>query len=265
MNRGFKQTIKRFVPNSVVSSVVKGRTLFNVVRHFGGVHPRECPICRYKGYFFAYGQPLRMDYTCPKCRSIARHRQHYLLLQKHPEWINDKVILHFAAEPCFVADYTARAKKYLRADLEPSASEIQVDIQQINCPDDFIDTIVCHNVLEHVADDRKALSEIYRVLRPGGIALLSAPVIDAWDHTYEDPTITGFWERDRHFNQWDHVRYYGRDFRERINAPGFELTMNVAVEPDVSRYGLDRGETIFIGRKPSINGTKINAAHSHDF
>ena len=251
MQRSLVAKIKRVIPEPVIGKVKKWRTMYNVVREFGGRHPRECPICDYKGLFFAYGVPLQFDSCCPRCRSIGRHRQHHLLVQVNPQWIDDKVVLHFAPEPCFVKEYEKRARRYLRADYDPAPGEVQVDAQNMVFPDGSIDTIICHNVIEHVPSDRRALAEMFRVLKPGGVALITAPVIEAWANTYENPRISTFRDRDLHFNQWDHFRLYGQDFRDRLREPGFELSLDVATEPDVSRYGLDRGETIFVARRPS--------------
>ena len=104
-------------------------------------------------------------------------------------------------------------------------------------------------MLEHV-DDRRALAEMFRLLVPGGIAFVMTPVVEGWAETYENPAITQPRDRLLHFGQNDHVRLYGRDIRDRIRAAGFELSEFVAVEPDVARYGLVRGETLFIARRP---------------
>ena len=88
------------------------------------------------------------------------------------------------------------------------------------------------------------------MLRPCGVALLSAPLIDAWDDTYENPSIVTPQERDLHFNQDNHYRIYGRDLYDRIRSVGFGLDVDIAKEPEVHRHALERGETIFIATKP---------------
>ena len=91
-----------------------------------------------------------------------------------------------------------------------------LDIQAIAVPDASYDCVVCSHVLEH-ADDAKALCEIYRVLKPGGVALIMLPVIEGWATTYENPAVTSPEDRKkRHYGQADHVRYYGADMRNRI-------------------------------------------------
>ena len=109
--------------------------------------------------------------------------------------------------------------------------------------------MVCSHVLEHV-NDRKALRELKRILRPSGTAILMVPIVEGWDTTYEDPSVSSPEGRDLHFGQSDHIRFYGRDFRDRVRDAGFELTEFTAEEPDVSRYGLLRGDKVFFARRP---------------
>jgi SAM-dependent methyltransferase len=99
-------------------------------------------------------------------------------------------------------------------------------------------------------NDTLALAELFRLLKPGGKAIVSSPIVEGWAETYENPAVLTTTERLIHFGQQDHVRFYGRDLRDRIRAAGFDLTEVTAVEPDVLTYGLIRGETLFIARKP---------------
>lgn len=250
-NRNLRFRIKRYLPDTVISQVVKWRSYAQIIAAMRGRHPRQCPICGFEGYFRPCGiQPVVMDGGCPKCRSAGRHRQHHLLVERHPEWIDGKHVLHVAPEPCFVQDYTRRTAHYVRGDYDPAPDEVKVDLQEINFPDAWFDLVICHNIIEHVPDDVRALQEIHRVLRSGGVALLSAPMIDAWEHTYENPAITVPKQRDLHFNQDDHYRIYGRDLYDRIRSVGFDLSVDVAREPEVHKHALERGETIFIAVKP---------------
>jgi SAM-dependent methyltransferase len=247
MRRGLKALLPRKVIDQLVL-VELGATAFRAVR---GRHPRECPICGYHGLFWAKGrQPMVMDGLCPKCHSVGRHRQQQLLIDRHPDWLDGRKVLHFPPEPCFDRRYAERIAAsggtYERAAYRPRRGETQADLQAMPYPDASFDTLICNNVLEHVADDNQALREIARVLRPGGRALLTVPLFDAWEHTYEDPSITSDAGRDLHFNKDDHLRLYGRDFRDRLVRAGLAFSTYVATEPEVSRFGLERGETIFI-------------------
>ncbi len=246
-----RRRLKALLPRSIIDQLVLFELSSQVFRDFRGRHPRECPICGFHGLFWAKGrQPLIFDGLCPRCHSIGRHRQLQLLVQRHPGWIDGQRVLHFAPEPCFDRRFSERLSatggEYVRADFQPRKGETQVDLQDIPFPDGAFDTVICNNVLEHVPDDRKAMREIARVLKPQGRALLTVPLYDAWEQTYENPAITTPEGRDLHFNKDDHLRLYGRDFRDRLLESELQFTAHVAQEPEVSRYGLERGETVFV-------------------
>src|SRR5690606_38985645 len=109
--------------------------------------------------------------------------------------------------------------------------------------------VMLNHVLEHIPDDRAALSELFRILRPGGLAVITVPVVEGWEKTYEDPAIDTPELRELHFGRWDHVRYYGRDLRERIRAAGFEVEVWQAAPADTVTYALHRGASVFVGHK----------------
>jgi len=143
------------------------------------------------------------------------------------------------------------AARYLTADIDPQKADHQVNIEQVSFAESAFDTILCSHVLEHV-DDRKALAELYRVLRPGGLLLLMTPVVWAWAKTYENPAITT--ERDRllHFGQNDHVRIFGTDIIDRIEKVGFRVSLFHSTEPAVSRHGLLRNDVLFLCGKARL-------------
>jgi len=130
-----------------------------------------------------------------------------------------------------------------------TGADLKLNIEEIDLPSACVKTIICAHVLEHV-DDRKALLELYRILAPGGVAVLSVPIVEGWDVTYEVPTITDPQARLMHYGQDDHVRFYGRDFRDRVKEAGFELSEFTAEGPEVVEFGLMRGDKVFLGRKP---------------
>ncbi len=83
------------------------------------------------------------------------------------------------------------------------------------------DVAIAHHVLEHIDDDRAAMREIFRILRPGGFAILTVPINATREHTYENPAITDPVLRALHFSAPDHRRYYGLDFETRLQEAGF--------------------------------------------
>src|SRR5688572_7737329 len=123
-----------------------------------------------------------------------------------------------------------------------------LNIEAIDMPDESWDVVVANHVLEHV-DDRKALAEIRRVLTPGGFAIFSFPLALGFEQTYENPAITSRAERELHFGQWDHVRYYGADAADRIAAAGFEVETFSATEPHVHLHATARNSREFIAHR----------------
>jgi SAM-dependent methyltransferase len=156
-------------------------------------------------------------------------------------------ILHFAAEKVLEQKFRELSLDYQTADLF-NAADLKINIESIDLPDESVGTIICNHVLEHV-DDKSALAELFRVLKSGGSLILSVPMVEGWDETYENPEIIDPDERELHFGQFDHVRYYGRDFRQRLSVAGFNVEEVTAEGADVVKYSLLRGEKIFVCRK----------------
>ena len=145
--------------------------------------------------------------------------------------------------------------KYITADIESPLAKVKMDIHAIPFNDHSFDVVLCNHVLEHVDNDIKAMSEINRVLKPGGFAVLQVPFFHPIpDKTYEDFTITDPRQREKAFGQDDHVRKYGRDFTKRITQAGLRAMENNFVnrksEEERHRFGLVNGETLYIGVKP---------------
>ncbi|MEM9045598.1 MAG: class I SAM-dependent methyltransferase [Pseudomonadota bacterium] len=221
------------------------------IRHFTqmaqGRTERLCPICGYQGMF----APVRHkpEIWCPQCDSRPRHRLLKLWMDREMVLPNGAEVLHFAAEPWVRGWFGDRGAIYTTADLNDKF-DLQLDITAMELPDASFDLVMANHVLEHV-DDAKALAEMYRILRPGGQAVLTVPMIEGWDESYENPAIDTDEARTLHYGDPTHLRFYGRDIRDRIMRVGFDLTMFVAREPDTSLHALHRGERIFIGVKPA--------------
>lgn len=211
-----------------------------------GRRPRLCPVCGYQGMF----SPVRHkpEIWCPSCDSRPRHRLLKLWVDREMELPAGARVLHFAAEPFVRAWFEARGADYVTADINEKF-ELRLDIEAIDLPDTSFEMVIANHVLEHV-DDAKALAEINRVLRPGGQAVLTVPMVEGWEETYEEPGLSET-ERRLRYGDPSHRRFYGRDVRERIRAAGFRLAEFAGTEPDVSDHALHRGERIFIGRKPA--------------
>lgn len=219
------------------------------MRGLFGRYPRTCTVCGHHGNFLAYGYPLVCDILCPSCTSLERHRLLAIAEQRY-QFFNNLDVLHFAPEDC-MRKYLSKTgmKSYRTADLFADNVDLKLNIEDIELPSASSDIVLCLHVLEHVNDD-KATREFFRILRPGGLLIAMFPVIEGWDTSFEDPTKTSPMDRLKYFGQHDHVRFFGADARKRLAKPGFVVEEFTAVEPDVSKHGLMRGEKIFLCRKP---------------
>jgi predicted SAM-dependent methyltransferase len=127
--------------------------------------------------------------------------------------------------------------------------DLRLDLENVELPDGSAGLVICNHVLEHV-NDTKALAELARLLRPGGALVCSVPIVEGWESTYEDPTITDPKLREVHFGQHDHVRLYGRDFRTRLSAAGFtSIEETTCTGADAVTFSLTPGERIFTCRR----------------
>ncbi len=130
-------------------------------------------------------------------------------------------VLHFAPEKSIGAWLRSKVAEYITCDIEPGRADVVIDIQQIDFADCSFDLVWCSHVLEHVPDDRKAMRELHRVTRNGGLCVVQVPLWHAV--TDEDPTIEDHAERTRRFYQKDHLRLYGEDVVDRLREAGFDV------------------------------------------
>lgn len=115
------------------------------------------------------------------------------------------------------------SENYITADLESPLADMHFDVQSIPMEDCSVDVIICNHLFEHVEDDRRAMRELHRILRPGGWGIVLVPEDRSRAETFEDDTITDPKERTRIFGQYDHRRIYGRDFDNRLREAGFRV------------------------------------------
>jgi SAM-dependent methyltransferase len=222
----------------------------------------ECPICGGRFRRMRHGRGRR-DVQCPRCGSYERVRALWLFLRDQTDLGTGKHrVLHFAPEPSIAAAIQALpGVDYVSADLAPGVAMEVVDVTAIPPALGSFDFVICSHVLEHVVEDRKAMAEVYRVLDSGGTAYFMQPVDFERAQTYEDPAIVSAEERVRAFGQFNHVRIYGRDLRERLQDAGFEVTERRYTEEldpaDRARYALQDGDAtaredvVFVATKPA--------------
>lgn len=219
----------------------------------------ECPVCD-KNFrkFLPYGRKARSNALCPNCLALERHRLMYLYLKNKTNFFTaDLKVLHVAPEICFIDKFEAlKNLDYITADIESPLATVKMDIHRIPFEADTFDVAFCNHVMEHVDDDHQAMSELHRVLKPGGWAIIQIPLFHPLpDVTYEDPSITAPGEREKAFGQSDHVRLYGHDYPDRLRKAGFEVTVDKYQEEmdtdEVSKYALPDDEPIFFCKKPT--------------
>jgi SAM-dependent methyltransferase len=164
-------------------------------------------------------------------------------------------LLHFAPEHALRRRLGALdAVHSTTADLDHGGVDVQADITTLPFADESFDAVLCSHVLEHVEDDRAAMRELVRVLRPGGWALVMVPLDHTRFETLEDPSITVPEDRERVFLQHDHVRLYAPDLADRLTAAGFEVSTERIPESlppaAVARHGLTEEEVLFRCTRP---------------
>lgn len=184
---------------------------------------RKCPFCGWCGFRFEpFGNRVlhRGDARCPTCGSLERHRVAKLLLQDRLQGRHR--VLHMAPETLMIPWLVSLSCDYLNADLHHPAMR-RMDLTDTRLPDASRTLVWCSHVLEHIPDDGAALSEVFRILAPGGWLVVQVPI--GGEATLEDPSVTDDEGRLEAFLQEDHVRLYGRDIAGRIEAAGFECEM----------------------------------------
>jgi SAM-dependent methyltransferase len=214
----------------------------------------ECPVCENKfSKFLPYGRQSRPNALCPSCLALERHRLMYLYLKDKTNFFSAPLkVLHIAPEACFIDRFEAMKNlDYITGDIESPLAKVKMDIHDIPFDDKTFDVVFCNHVMEHVTDDIKAMSELNRVLKPGGWGILQIPLFHPLPNvTDEDASVTDPAERERRFGQSDHVRLFGKDYIERLRKGGFQATeddyINTLPQEMVEKYALPKDETIFL-------------------
>ncbi|MGB3776223.1 MAG: methyltransferase domain-containing protein [Leeuwenhoekiella sp.] len=206
--------------------------------------------------FLPYGyEEQRENVLSPSTLSLERHRLLWLYLQRETDFFKSPFkMLHFAPEQAFYKRFRRMQNlDYTTTDLNSPLADVKADICDLPFESNTYDIIFCNHVLEHIPDDKKAISELYRVLKPGGMAILQIPQDINRAETFEDDTITNRKERAAIFGQYDHVRIYGMDYFDKLRSAGFkveEIDYSAKLTPqEVDTYRLAPGEILPVCKK----------------
>ncbi|NOR28520.1 MAG: methyltransferase domain-containing protein [Lutibacter sp.] len=201
--------------------------------------------------FLPYGYGIqRPNALSPSTFSLERHRLLWLYLKNETDFFSKpKKVLHIAPEQCFLKLFKNQNNlDYTTADLYSPIADVKADICNLPFEDNTFDVVFANHVLEHIEDDKKAMQELYRVLKLGGMGIFQIPQELERETTYEDFSITSPEEKKKHFGQYDHVRIYGRDYFNRLRKVGFtvnEVNYSKTISGDLIRkYCLVKGEVL---------------------
>ena len=200
--------------------------------------------------FLPYGYEVqRQNVLSPSTLSLERHRLLWLYLTNETNFFTSKKkVLHMAPEQCFLTRFRKLNHDYVTADIDSPIADVTADIINLPFNDNSFDVIFCNHVLEHVQDDTKAMKELFRVMKKGGMGIFQVPQDLNRDITFEDNSITDPKERAKIFGQYDHVRVYGRDYFDKLRSVGFkveEVNYSQKISSELSsRYRLMEGELL---------------------
>lgn len=243
-------------------------------------HNFFCPVCRHPvarfepiGWDFirllndvGYIQPIfqgetfdPVNYFCPHCKCSDRDRLYALFLEQYFRKLDPSEkhrFIDFAPAPqlgAFIRSFPMI--DYRSADLFAPGVDDRVDIMDLQIYDTgSIDFFLCSHVLEHVPDDRKAIAELHRILKPGKCGIVMVPIILTLENTYENSAITQPAERWKHFGQDDHLRIYAKgDFLEKLHSAGFtvhQLDADVFGTPVFLQHGIHQRSVLYVACKP---------------
>ena len=203
---------------------------------------------------YGRGKRVRDNALSPSSLSLERHRLLWLYFKEKTNIFNDKIkFLNIAPELCFIKKFKKLKNiDYTTADLSSPWADLHFDAHNIPLKDNTFDFIMANHLLEHVEDDIKVLKEFYRIMKKGGTGIFQVPFFNNNEKTFEDKTITSPKQRAKHFGQEDHLRAYGKDYKQRLEQVGFKVKEDRFAydlsDKDINYYSLTR-EIIYLCKK----------------
>jgi len=258
------KALKKLIPDNIKSSIKSFYRYLKSYTFWGTKY--KCPFCGghfRKLLFWGLDRPIlndivgagRREVMCPRCYSTDRERLVFFYIKKKTDLLdgNSRVrLLHISPEMNLEKVFEGnRYIDYLTADLNPQNVMVKMDITQIQYPDESFDFIICNHVLEHIEEDGRAMSELFRVLSTGGRAILQVPLSRTLTATKEDKRIQTPKEREREYGQKDHVRIYSKiDYLRRLKNSGFNVEIYKATdlleEKEINKYALNPEEDVIV-------------------
>ncbi len=246
------QLLKKLKPRSLrnkwLSFVLRGKEV-------------ECPCCNRQFItFLPAGLQKRANAQCVNCGSLERHRIIWMYLKKETGFFTSSLkVLNPAPEKLFYTKLRTMSNiEYTSIDLYPEkydygSKTIKMDLTDLQFVENSFDVVLCNHVLEHIPNDAKAISEMYRVLNKDGWAIINVPVDHTRETTFEDLTIDNPQQQLELFGQPDHVRVYGKDYVNRLKHAGFTVEVIDYAERfthnEMFKYGMLKGREIYLCTK----------------
>ena len=244
-DRGVYELAKRVAPRTLLIRFESTLRRLLYLAYRGDAF--ECPVCgSHLSRFVTTGK----EKSCPRCGSIGRARRLFSISRK---LLNPgATVLDFSPSRCLYRKFKADPSiRYLASDFAGEFNaDTSYDLTNLPIPDGEFDAVLCFHVLEHITADRAAMSELYRVLRPGGVCVVQTPFKDGV--TFEDPTITEPQDRLANFGQEDHVRIYSSgDLADRLRGVGFTVEVTEFHEEPDNRFGFAEHEVVLFASRPT--------------
>jgi SAM-dependent methyltransferase len=218
----------------------------------------HCPICGHRAEKFdTYSG--RKNARCPSCGVMERHRLLWLFLERKG-LLRGRILDVAHMEAIKKRMHKQSGMKYYTLDRSAGRNpDITADLTNMpQVESDSFDGIICYHVLEHILDDRAAMREMFRVLKPGGWAILQSPVEMGRKKTFEDPSVRSKRARRMAFGDPDHVRIYGRDYKDRLERAGFRVKLDkFALTIYAKKYAIDPDEIIWFCKKEKAMTKKM--------
>jgi len=239
-------TIANFIRLKILRIVLAGKNVW-------------CPCCKTSfRKFAAFGNPRRQNAWCPKCQSLERHRLLWMFLEKETDLYKKPVkMLHVAPEEAFFKLFKGSSNiDYHPVDIFPHLypkGTTYFNLLENDSPDNIYNVIICNHVFQYIEDDHTAMSEVFRLLNPGGWAILQVPLNKSLGKTFEDKSIIDPKERERLFGLKEHTRFYSSDYKNRLENVGFTVNAidytSKFTEDEIRKFGFYQGDDIYLGVK----------------